>query len=672
MSANLKHIKWSERTLVTESSENGFASEVEIHNKLAKKKKAELERDTWSSGLDFFLSCLGYAVGIGNVWRFPYLCYKNGGGAYLIPYFSCMFLLGMPMVYLEFVVGQFTSCGPLTSFKMVRITRGIGLSINIANAYFCVFFNMIIAYAFYFLIVSFQWELPWAKCNPTWSSPNCIDDFDPEKFTYTRCNDNATLFKCDERNSPLFGRCFNKTTIDGDLASCSKNQSLMNQVGFWKTSFPSADYWSKVVLQQTESIEETGDLVWGLALSLFAIYVIVYFMMIRGIKVSGKAVYFTTLFPYFVLLVLGIRAWLLPGAIDGIKYYVTPDWSRLFDIHVWSDAASAIFFSISISFGGMTTLASYNKFNAEIMKTAVMIPAANCLTSFFAGFVIFAYMGYLSHMTGQDIDNIIEAGQGLAYVIYPYAVTTIKGSPFWAISFFLMLILLGISSTIAALEVTIASILDSFKSLGRTKNRRYITITCIFLTYFLCGLLFCLQSGTYWVEFFNTYTGDWSILIVGALECIIVTYLYGIKNFIKDINVMLGEKNIKKSIYLWSTLWSVVCPLICLGVFGFALTKLKNIQVGHKVFPDWTLYLGQGMEIFMLMGIVAGAVYAIIKALVNKESLTALFKPDFESYIPKLEENQRIVRIDRGLEKEENGLIIENMSFSAEEMKQPC
>ena len=55
---------------------------------------------------------------------------------------------------------------------------------------------------------------------------------------------------------------------------------------------------------------------------------------------SGKAVYFTALFPYFVLLILGARAWMLPGAINGIKYYVTPDWSRLFDIHVWSDAAS--------------------------------------------------------------------------------------------------------------------------------------------------------------------------------------------------------------------------------------------------------------------------------------------------------------------------------------------
>ena len=179
------------------------------------------------------------------------------------------------------------------------------------------------------------------------------------------------------------------------------------------------------------------------------------------------------MFPYFVLLVLGIRAWLLPGAALGIKYYITPDWSKLLDIHVWSDAASnysfsificlklcfskcwfsflaAIFFSISVTFGGMTTLASYNKFNANIVRDAIMIPATNCLTSFFAGFVIFAYMGYLSHITGQDIDNIIEAGQGLAFVVYPYAVTTLVGAPLWATLFFLMLVLLGISSSVSS------------------------------------------------------------------------------------------------------------------------------------------------------------------------------------------------------------------------------
>lgn len=66
-------------------------------------------------------------------------------------------------------------------------------------------------------------------------------------------------------------------------------------------------------------------------------------------------------------------------------------------------------------------LASFNKFDSNIQRTAIIVPVVNCLTSFFAGFVIFAYMGYLSHITGQDIDNIIEAGQGLAFVVYPFA-----------------------------------------------------------------------------------------------------------------------------------------------------------------------------------------------------------------------------------------------------------
>lgn len=87
----------------------------------------------------------------------------------------------------------------------------------------------------------------------------------------------------------------------------------------------------------------------------------------------------------------------------------------------------------------------YSKFH---LRTAIIIPIANCLTSFFAGFVIFAYMGYLSEITGQDISDFIQAGQGLAFVVYPYAVTTIPGAPFWSIMFFFMMILLGIDSAV--------------------------------------------------------------------------------------------------------------------------------------------------------------------------------------------------------------------------------
>jgi len=185
-------------------------------------------------------------------------------------------------------------------------------------------------------------------------------------------------------------------------------------------------------------------------------------------------------------------------------------------------------------------------------------------------------MGYLSHITGQEIGNIIEAGQGLAFVVYPYAVTTIAGAPFWAISFFLMLVMLGLSSAISNVGVTSSSILDAFQCLRQTKLRQMITVTCIFVIYFALGLLFCQRSGTYWIEIFNTYVGGWGILLVGACECIIVSYVYGLKNFTRDINVMMGDKTVGKSIYLWCALWACISPLLCIVRIFFYFDFVKT------------------------------------------------------------------------------------------------
>ncbi len=97
-----------------------------------------------------------------------------------------------------------------------------------------------------------------------------------------------------------------------------------------------------MILEKSASIDETGGLVWQLVLALFVAWLIVYAMVINGISVSGKLVYFTALFPYFVLLILGVRGWMLPGADLGIKYYIYPDFSRLKDYRVWIDAAGKI------------------------------------------------------------------------------------------------------------------------------------------------------------------------------------------------------------------------------------------------------------------------------------------------------------------------------------------
>jgi SNF family Na+-dependent transporter len=144
-------------------------------------QKVATKRETWSGKYDFFVSALAYAVGLGAVWRFPYLCYKNGGGVFLIPYFFFLLVIGVPLVFLEMAVGQFTSSGPLTCWRMAPFFRGLGISMNIVNTYFITYYNMILAYALYFLYYTFASvignELPWYKCNPKWSSESNLTLF---------------------------------------------------------------------------------------------------------------------------------------------------------------------------------------------------------------------------------------------------------------------------------------------------------------------------------------------------------------------------------------------------------------------------------------------------------------------------------------------------------------
>lgn len=111
-----------------------------------------------------------------------------------------------------------------------------------------------------------------------------------------------------------------------------------------------------------------------------------------------------------MLTVLFIRGVTLPGASVGIEYYLKPDFERLLDPHVWSDAATQIFYSLSACTGGLIAMASYNKFSNNCFRDSVIVCLINCGTSVFAGLVIFSVLGFMATEKGVDVKNVADGG----------------------------------------------------------------------------------------------------------------------------------------------------------------------------------------------------------------------------------------------------------------------
>merc|ERR1739848_661496 len=126
------------------------------------------ERGNWDNKLEYLLSSIGYAVGLGNVWRFPYLCYKNGGGAFLLPYIIVLFLCGLPIFLLENSIGQFSSQGPVRAFNGMPVFKGLGFSMLAVSFVVAPYYNVILSWVLYYISVTIRafgkGELPWQEC----------------------------------------------------------------------------------------------------------------------------------------------------------------------------------------------------------------------------------------------------------------------------------------------------------------------------------------------------------------------------------------------------------------------------------------------------------------------------------------------------------------------------
>lgn len=131
-------------------------------------EKDDTKRGQWSGPFDFLMSMIAYAVGLGNVWRFPYLCFKNGGGSFLVAY-GIFFVLGaVPIFIMEVTVGQYLQRGAMEMWNMCPIFKGVGIG-NVVIAFMCIaYFCVIVAWAMFYMISSFNSTFPWETCNNWW------------------------------------------------------------------------------------------------------------------------------------------------------------------------------------------------------------------------------------------------------------------------------------------------------------------------------------------------------------------------------------------------------------------------------------------------------------------------------------------------------------------------
>lgn len=129
------------------------------------------------------MSCIQTSVGLGNIWRFPFTCYENGGGAFLIPYVIVLFIIGKPMYYLEMFLGQFTSQSSVKIWEVNPAFRGVGAGQIVASICVITYYSSLVALTVYYFFASFATQLPWAVCLEEWGA-GCVDSISKDNSTF--------------------------------------------------------------------------------------------------------------------------------------------------------------------------------------------------------------------------------------------------------------------------------------------------------------------------------------------------------------------------------------------------------------------------------------------------------------------------------------------------------
>ncbi|KAH0819792.1 hypothetical protein GEV33_003000 [Tenebrio molitor] len=510
--------------------------------------KPETERPQWGNGLEFLMSCVAMSVGLGNIWRFPFTAYENGGGAFLIPYIIILTVIGRPLYYMEMTLGQFSNRGNVRFFKSLSpYLKGVGYGQVVGSVCVATYYCCLMAITLFYLVHSFTGDLPWGTCQDEWT----------------------------EELNAINKRCVDATAKGDDNTNDTRETISSSELFFTK----------EVLKEITDLSDGIGMPEWRLTLCLLVSWVITFLVSVRGVQSSGKASYFLALFPYVIMITLLIRAATLEGAAEGMYYFIKTDWAKLAEPDVWYAAVTQCFFSLNVGFGSIIMFSSYNAFDHNINRDALIVTTLDTFTSLLSGVTIFGILGNLAHNLGVTPDKVINSGgTGLAFISYPDAIAKMEAVPWlFAILFFFMLFVLGVGSLVALHGTANTVVQDIFPKLAGWK-----VSACTATAGFLIGLMYVTPGGQFMLNLVDYFGGTFIIFIFTVLEVTGVAWVYGLENFCLDLEFMLKRK---VSPY-WRITWGLITPFLLIIIFVYFCAKLERLKYAGHDYPDGILGFG--------------------------------------------------------------------------------
>lgn len=208
---------------------------------------------------------------------------------------------------------------------------------------------------------------------------------------------------------------------------------------------------------------------------------------------------------------------------------------------------------------------------------------------------MFATLGFLSNTAQVPIHSVVTGGPGLTFITYPEAILLMPAPQVWAILFFIMMLVLGLGSQFAGIQMMVTSIIDHWPHL---RNQEWKVTGGVCMGCFVAGLPMTCPGGVYLFTLMEWHTASWAILLLGLAEVVIFSWVYGIEKTF-DLIYEMGMKFSNAIKYFWMAVWMVITPIGSVGIFIFILTDLGSTEFRGEVFPVYADILGMTLCILV-------------------------------------------------------------------------